>query len=26
VNYGILLAAANGLSDVSEIGIVSTST
>ena len=26
VNYGILLAAANGLSDVSEIGIVATST
>jgi len=26
VNYGILLAAANGLSDVSKIGIVSTST
>lgn len=26
VNYGILLAAANGLSDVSEIGIVTTST
>ena len=26
VNYGILLAAANGLSDVSEIGIVASST
>ena len=26
VNYGILLAAANGLSDVSEIGIVATSS
>lgn len=26
VNYGILLAAANGLSDISEIGIVATST
>lgn len=26
VNYGILLAAANGISDVSEIGIVATST
>ena len=26
VNYGILLAAANGLTDISEIGIVSTST
>ncbi len=26
VNYGILLAAANGLSDISDIGIVATST